>query len=49
MKTTRPEKCPHCGSTKLAFAEQLPEVTVYLCEECGRAVSITRAPAASAK
>jgi DNA-directed RNA polymerase subunit RPC12/RpoP len=45
MSPMRPEKCPHCGSTKLTFAEQLSSVTVYLCEECGRAVSVSRQPA----
>jgi ribosomal protein S27E len=39
---TRPKKCPHCGGTKLTFAEQLPSVTVYQCEQCGRAVSVGR-------
>ena len=40
MTPTRPERCPHCGSTKLSFAEQLTSVRVYQCEDCGRAVSI---------
>lgn len=41
----RPAKCPHCGSTKLTFAEQLPSVTVYQCGDCERAVSVPRHPA----
>lgn len=45
MSPSRPKACPHCGSPKLTFAEQLPAVTVYQCEECGRAVSVPRAPA----
>ena len=49
MSPTRPAKCPHCGSPKLTFAEQLQAVTVYLCADCGRAVSIPHAPAGSRK
>jgi DNA-directed RNA polymerase subunit RPC12/RpoP len=47
MSPTRPTECPHCGSPKLTFAEQLPAVTVYLCADCGRAVSVPHAPAGS--
>ncbi|MGH8638464.1 MAG: hypothetical protein ACREUZ_15110 [Burkholderiales bacterium] len=47
MSPTRPAKCPHCGGTKLTFAEQLPAVIVYLCEDCGRAVSVPRTSADS--
>jgi len=42
----RPERCPHCGSTKLTFAEKLSFVIVYQCEDCGRAVSVATAAAA---
>jgi DNA-directed RNA polymerase subunit RPC12/RpoP len=44
MSPMRPEKCPYCGGAKLTFAEQLSSVTVYQCEDCGRAVSVTRRP-----
>jgi DNA-directed RNA polymerase subunit RPC12/RpoP len=47
MSPGRPAACPHCGSAKLTFAEQLTSVTVYQCEQCGRAVSVPRAPAPS--
>jgi DNA-directed RNA polymerase subunit RPC12/RpoP len=49
MSPTRPEKCPHCGSSKLSFAEQLTSVTVYQCEQCGRAVSVPITPVPSTK
>jgi DNA-directed RNA polymerase subunit RPC12/RpoP len=48
MSPIRPPTCPHCGSKKLSFAEQLTSVTVYQCAECGRAVSVPRKPADSA-
>ena len=39
----RPHLCPVCGSPRLSFAEQLTSVTVYQCEDCGRAVSVAMA------
>ena len=48
MSPIRPGKCPYCGSDKLTFAEQLSAVTVYQCEDCGRAVSVTRRPSETA-
>ena len=42
----RPERCPHCGGTKLTFAEKLSSVIVYQCEDCGRAVAVASAASA---